>query len=221
MKRNGTLRHAADLLLALLTAAALLIVLYLAGTRLMPHRYDYGSVWESYLEEAPDTADVLFFGSSMSYCDVMPAAIWRETGLASFVMAGPEQTPEVMLPYVREALRTQRGACVVAEISGAFFERTTGYSKVNVGYMPFSLNRVRAGLACEREMVRLSVFPIYSFHSELLAPQPSITELTAEDGRMLCGYTLLEDAAPQSGAADRDGAAAAGLGRVRDARARA
>ena len=205
MKENASRRHAADLLLAVLTIAALLVVLYLAGSRLMPHRYDYGSVWESYLQEEPDTVDVLFFGSSMTYCDVMPAAVWRETGLTSFVMAGPEQTPEVMLAYVREALKTQRGACVTAEISGAFFDRTTGYSKVNVGYMPFSLNRIRAALGCEREMLRLAVFPIGSFHSELLAPQPSITDLTAEDGRMLCGYTLLEDAAPQTDSVDRDG----------------
>lgn len=204
MKQTASRRHAADLLLALITAAALLVILYLAGTRLMPHRYDYGAVWESYLAEEPDTVDVLFFGSSMSYCDVMPAVIWRETGLTSFVMAGPEQTPEVTLPYVREALKTQRGACVVAEISGAFFERTTSYSRVNVGYMPFSPNRVRAGLACERGMLRLSVFPIYFFHSELLAPQPSITELSAEDGRMLCGYTMLTDAEPQTGSADRE-----------------
>ena len=89
MKQNASRRHAADLLLAVLTVAALLVVLYLAGSRLMPHRYDYGSVWESYLQEEPDTVDVLFFGSSMTYCDVMPAAIWRETGLTSFVMAGP------------------------------------------------------------------------------------------------------------------------------------
>ena len=192
MKENASRRHAADLLLALVTAAVLLIVLYLAGSRLMPHRYDYGSVWESYLQEEPDTVDVLFFGSSMTYCDVMPAAVWRETGLTSFVMAGPEQTPEVMLAYVREALKTQRGACVTAEISGAFFDRTTGFSKVNVGYMPFSPNRIRAALGCEREMLRLAVFPIGSFHSELLAPQPSITDSVDRDGLHLPGTDAYE-----------------------------
>ena len=66
MKQSASRRHAADLLLAVLTVAALLVVLYLAGSRLMPHRYDYGSVWESYLQEEPDTVDVLFFGSSMT-----------------------------------------------------------------------------------------------------------------------------------------------------------
>lgn len=205
MKLKTFLRPAAELLLALLTTAAILAALFLAGSRLMPSRYDFGSVWESYLAEEENTVDVLFFGSSISYCGVMPAAIYRENGLASFVMAGPAQTPEVMFCYVRQACRTQRPGCVVAEITGAFFGRYTDYSQVNVGYMPFGLNRIRAGLACEDGMFRLAVFPIYDFHSELLAPQPAITALTAEDGRMLCGYTPLDTAEAGLQTADREG----------------
>ena len=205
MLKTTSRRALAEIALALLTVIALAVGLYAAAFRLMPHRYDFGAVWESYLEEPRDTADVLFFGSSICYCDVMPAAIYRESGLTSFVMAGPEQTPEVMLCYVREACRTQRPQCVVAEITGAFFDRYTGYSKVNVGYMPFSVNRVRAGLACEEGMLRLALFPIYDFHSELLAPQLARSELTEDDGRMLCGYTLLTDTASELTPGDRDG----------------
>ena len=119
-------------------------------------------------------------------------------------MAGPEQTPEVMLCYVREACRTQRPQCVVAEITGAFFDRYTGYSKVN-GLHALSVNRVRAGLACEEGMLRLALFPIYDFHSELLAPQLARSELTEDDGRMLCGYTLLTDTASELTPGDREG----------------
>ena len=54
-------------------------------------------------------------------------------------------------------------------------------------------------------MLRLALFPIYDFHSELLAPQLARSELTEDDGRMLCGYTLLTDTASELTPGDRDG----------------
>lgn len=194
MKHNRVSRRAAEILAALLTAAALLIGLFAVGFHLMPHRYDYGAVWESYLEEERDTVDVLCFGSSLCYCDFVPAEFYARSGLTSFVMAGPEQQPEVMYYYVREACRTQHPQCVLAEVTGCFFGESVDFSQINVGYMPFSRNRIGAGYACGRDMLRLALFPIYDFHSELTAPQLEQSELTARDGRMLCGYTLLRTA---------------------------
>lgn len=193
MTKPSASRLRLELLCAVLTAAALLAGLFAAGFHLMPHRYDYGAVWESYLEEERNTIDVLCFGSSICYCDFAPGAFYERSGLTSFVMAGPEQTPEVMYYYVREACRTQHPQYIFAEITGAFFPETTGFSQINVGYMPLSLNRIGAGRACEDGMLRLALFPIYDFHSELTAPQLPPSSLSAQDGRMLCGYTELHE----------------------------
>ncbi len=80
-----------------LTAFLLALVLFLGvtwagGRLLMPQRKEYGSLWEQYLREPENSLDLLFLGSSIAYCDVAPAWIWEESGLRSWVMAGPEQT---------------------------------------------------------------------------------------------------------------------------------
>lgn len=205
MKQNRRSRPLPELALALLTFAALMIGQYLVGVHLMPHRYDYGAVWESYLQEERDSLDVLCFGSSICYCDVVPAELYARTGLTSFVMAGPEQTPEILYYYVREACRTQRPSCVLAEITGCFFGEQGGFTQINVGYMPFSVNRIGAGMAGGEGMLRLALFPICDFHSELTAPQLPESKLTAHDGHMLCGYTLLTKAEAAHPAREREG----------------
>jgi len=71
-------------ILAFITALVLFIgISWTASWLLMPVRTTYGGTWDHYLHEEADSVDVLFFGSSLSYCDVIPAVIWEETGLHS------------------------------------------------------------------------------------------------------------------------------------------
>ncbi|MBQ9412974.1 MAG: hypothetical protein IJU29_07765 [Oscillospiraceae bacterium] len=161
-------------------ALGLLACLLLAGFTLraeyalLPERSDYGAVWSMYLEEPENSLDALFFGSSMAYCDVMPGALYAQTGLTSFVMAGPEQTLSLTLPYVKEALRTQRPAVVCLELSGVMFHRYQGYTRINVGYMPrFSVNRLEATLRGAEESERLGLlFPLYNYHDRWQETSP-------------------------------------------------
>ena len=68
-------------LAAFLAAAAVLGGILAGATHyLTPQQHDYGSVWGMY---------VLFFGSSVAYCDVVPAVDWENSGLTAFVQAGP------------------------------------------------------------------------------------------------------------------------------------
>ena len=69
-------REAAAILLAVLLFAG---ISHLLGQILMPVRKEYGSDWDHYLQEEQNSLDVLFFGSSLVYCDVIPAVIWRES----------------------------------------------------------------------------------------------------------------------------------------------
>ena len=86
------MKKAREFLAFFLAAALFVSISYFAGGILMPHRVDYGSTWHSYLKEDKDTIDVLVFGSSIAYCDVVPAVIWKNTGVTAYVMSGPEQT---------------------------------------------------------------------------------------------------------------------------------
>ena len=67
----------------LLAAVLFFTISWKLGQLLMPIRTVYGSDWEAYLQEEPDSHDILFFGSSLVYCDVIPAILWEETGLTA------------------------------------------------------------------------------------------------------------------------------------------
>ena len=68
--------------LAAFLAAAAVFGGILAGAThyLTPQQHDYGSVWGMYEQEQTDSIDVLFFGSSVTYCDVLPAVYWENSG---------------------------------------------------------------------------------------------------------------------------------------------
>ena len=186
-----------------LTAFLLAVVLFFTvswtlGQLLMPVRTAYGSDWEAFLQEEPDSHDILFFGSSLVYCDVIPAILWEETGLTSYVMAGPEQTIPTSYYYAKECFRTQSPRLVVQEITSMFYPQYTSYSKANVGYMPFGISRLEATFAAAESELRFGLlFPLYNYHyrwqdvsgEDLLHHLKTPCSLSA-------GYTLLTDACP-------------------------
>ena len=85
----------------------ILLCCYLLGWLLMPVRTDYGSTWESYLQEEKNTIDVMVFGSSIAYCDVIPASIYEKTGATCYIIASAEQTIPISYYYLKQALKTQ------------------------------------------------------------------------------------------------------------------
>lgn len=156
-----------------LFAAALAIcifvgVTYSAGRLLLPVRTVFGAAWGQYLQEEADSLDVLYFGSSVVYCDVVPAVVWKESGLTSYVMAGPEQTLPVTYHYIRQAVKTQSPQAVVVELNGLFFDRYPELMKPNLLYMPWGVDRVRATLKGADPKDRLELlFPLCSSHDRV------------------------------------------------------
>lgn len=195
-------REAAAIALAL---ALVLCLGWVIGWLLMPQRSSYGSTWEAYRQEERDSLDLLFFGSSLVYCDVIPACIWAESGLRSYVMAGPEQTMPLTYYYVREACRTQSPRTVMVELTGMFYQKYQNYTKANVGYMPLGANRLAATFAGAEPAERMGLlFPLLSYHSRW-------TEVTGSDVRshlqprpdVLAGYTFLTTACTAPTPAER------------------
>ena len=56
----------------LVSALLFVILSYTAGWLLMPPRVNYGSTWSRYLQEPENSIDVLYFGSSLTYCNIVP-----------------------------------------------------------------------------------------------------------------------------------------------------
>ena len=175
-----------------LLAAAYILVQFTALTT--PKQHDYGSTWGHFLQEEENSIDVLFIGSSLTYCNVVPSIFWEESGLSGYVVSGPELTVPIEQYYLREALRTQSPSVVFFEISGALFDRYTGYTKTVIGQMPWGLNRIKATFnEAEKDLVNGLLFPMHFYHSrwsELKEDDHIVFEegYTADP---LAGYTYL------------------------------
>ena len=167
---------------------------------LMPVRTDYGATWEMYLEEPKNSVDVLYFGSSLTYCNVVPAVVWEETGIASYVMAGPEQTIPITYRYIKETCRTQNPKAIVLEVTGMFYSRYCSFTKANISYMPLSVNRLMATLeAAEPELRAGLLLPILDYHSLWTTVKTSQIKQHLNPGTdILAGYTYLEKISPQT-----------------------
>ena len=153
-------------LAAFLAAAAVLGGILAGATHyLTPQQHDYGSVWGMYEQEQTDSIDVLFFGSSVTYCDVVPAVYWENSGLTAFVQAGPEQPLPLTLDYLKESLRTQSPKAVFVECTGIAFHKYMGFTKTNIGQMPWGINRLHATFFnAEPEVRKGLLFPLYFYH---------------------------------------------------------
>ena len=148
----------------------------------------------------------MFFGSSIAYCDVIPPVIYEETGYSSYVLAGPEQTLPMTYYYIKEMYRTQNPALVFVEVTGAFYPQYTNFTKVNIGYMPWSINRLAATFRTAEQEERMGLLlPFYNYH-ERWAELDIDDIITSPD--KLAGYALLYESlqliAPKTRAVEFD-----------------
>lgn len=169
-----------------------------AARILTPKRLGYGATWEMFLCEEPDSVDVLFFGSSLAYCDIVPAVIYEESGIPTYVMAGPDQPMPATYYYLRECCKTQSPDTVFIECTGLVFDWKSDpahFYNPNLTFMPLSENRVIPAVKyTEGETLAGLLFPLYAYHSrwedlEAMDVQP----LGADP---LAGYTYLEEICP-------------------------
>ncbi len=195
-----------EALALIVSVTAVCLALAFLTRLLTPKQHDYGATWGHFLQEEPDSVDVLFLGSSMVYCDVVPAVFWQESGLSAYVCAGPEQTIPMSAHYLRQALKTQSPQVVFLELTGVFFGRYTGFTKTNIGQMPWGRERLAATFReAEPELRAGLLFPLYFYHDRW-------QELTSDDFRValtgygrdpMAGYTFLDEYDPGVAVHDR------------------
>lgn len=188
--------------------AVLLGVTSYLGYRYMPDRRDYGATWNMYREEKEDSIDLMFVGSSMAYCDIIPARIYENTGHTTYVLSAPYMMPNTAYYYIKEALKTQSPKVIMLEATSFFFTiNEADYYKVNIGYMPYSLNRLEATLFAAPKTEKLGLlFPLFNYHErweqytlkEHISPRPDATS------DLMAGYTFLSKAEPQSERFERE-----------------
>ncbi len=187
---------------AIVSLLMIFTVVWPLGGLLMPQRTSFGANWGGFLQAERDSCDVMFFGSSIVYCDVYPEFFSQECGRSAYVLAGPEQNMAMTYYYISEALRTQSPSVVFVEMTEMYFPRENDFQKANIGYMPWGENRLRATFdtADKDEWFGL-LFPIYDYHDRW--KEITLGELRQNLGgyeaEKFRGYTYLTDAAPQDG----------------------
>ena len=183
-----------ECLACILSLAALALLLAFFTVLLTPKQHDHGAGWGQFRQEAEQSIDVLVVGSSMAYCDVVPAVFWEETGLTAYVMGGQELPFPMEEVYLREALRTQRPRAVLFEVTSAFWEPRTGHEKLNIGQMPWGWNRWKATFTQAGPEERLGLlFPLYFYHDrwDSLTGDDWSVALRGYEADPLAGYTYL------------------------------
>ncbi len=184
-----TKRIVSELIAFLLFAVLLVYSCGFLSKAFMPERESYGSTWNMYLNEDKNSIDVMFFGSSMAYCDIVPARIYENTGITSYVMTAPEMTVPQGYYYVKESLKTQSPDVIFFELSGMFFPDYSNHTAETVGFMPFSENRLAATFMTAEPQARFSLlFPMYKYHDRW--QEISLSKKRADDRvDMFAGYT--------------------------------
>ena len=179
-----------------LLASILVVTLVLGAMSSLcsPKRHNYGSDWGEFLQEEENTIDVLFIGSSLTYCNIIPAVFWEETGLTAWDVTGPELTVPGAYHYLRQALKTQSPQAVFIEISAVLYPRHTGFTKTVIGQMPWGQDRIEMIISEAEPENRLGlIFPLFFYHSRW-------SELSRDDISVFCdgygtdmsaGYTYL------------------------------
>lgn len=195
-----------EIIAIILAVVLFLLLCFSAAGLLIPFRSEYGVNWSSYVEEESDSIDVLFFGSSMSYCNIVPAVIYEHSGLSSYVVAGPEQTIPISYYYIKEACRTQQPEAIVLELSGMFFEKYQNYTLANISCMPYGLNRLGAIFnAAERQRIPGLLFPILDYHDRWYKTGfDELKKNISPEKDMHAGYTFLSDSVPQEEFSDKN-----------------
>lgn len=191
----------------ILTAAAVtafvLVTLWLLQRLLVPKYASAvveGNLIAEYYKEEKDH-DVLFIGDCEVYENFVPAVLWENYGINSYIRGSAQQLIWQSYYLLEDALRYEKPDVVVFNVLSMQYNepQREAYNRMSLEGMEWSMSKVGAIKASmtEEENFLDYVFPILRYHSR-------ITELTGEDFKYLFsrpkvsynGYYMRVDSKP-------------------------
>lgn len=118
----------------------------------------------AFYKEEPNTVDVVFLGTSLTYCSAVPAVLWEEYGITSYNLSYPQQSIASTYYFLQEFLKTQTPKVVVLEPEAFTYPEEYGRSPENAAEMRFGVNMLRAIQADAENMVDYLV-PFMRYHT--------------------------------------------------------
>ena len=142
--------------------------------------------------------DVMFFGSSNTYCSFNPLIFYEESGVKSYILATQNQPVWASYTYMKESLKTQNPKLLVMDILAFTYKDEYSDDGVTHSYMddlPMSANklelaRVSAPDLGKRFELLCNFVKYHSRWNELTKTDFTFKRSKARD--YLKGYVLLE-----------------------------
>lgn len=78
---------------------------------------DSTAIVDGFYAEKKNDIEVLFIGSSNSFCTIDPLVLYEEYGIASYNFASSSQSMDISLLYLKEALKRQKPKVVALEVN--------------------------------------------------------------------------------------------------------
>lgn len=153
---------------------------------------------KGFYELEENSLDVVFLGSSHSFCSFNPAVFYKEKGIKSYVFASNEQPLWLTYHYLKEVLKTQQPKVVVLEsfyISENADFKKDGINKLSLDDLPLSINKIEAQKASFKDNLE-GVNPFYNYHDRW--KDLSIVDFKTTDHGLLKGFTPLYKSTPRT-----------------------
>ena len=196
MKKRIIISLAAILVIALL--------LTLLGALVTPKYTDNkeGALISEYYAEAGGH-DVIFVGDCEVYESFVPAILWEEYGISSYIRGSAQQLVWHSYYLLEETLKYETPKAVVFNVMAMKYgePQSEAYNRMTLDGMRWSgskVDAIRASMTEDESFVEY-IFPLLRFHSR-------ITELTADDFRYAfsspkvshSGYLMQKGVVPQT-----------------------
>ena len=179
MKKHIKLTRALALVIPLLLVVAFLI----CATPILQPKYvsasPEGSLTEEYYDSVKETRhDVLFVGDCEVYESFVPAVLWEEYGISSYVRGGAQQLVWHSYYMLKDALRYETPEIVVFNVLALKYgePQKEAYNRLALDGMEWTSVKVEAIKASmtEEESFASYAWPLLRYHSRW-------NQLTAED----------------------------------------
>ena len=183
MKEISPRRRILLRVLCITLALILLAAIPLALTPLLMPKYlttsREGSLTEEYYASVAETGhDVLFIGDCEIYESFVPAVLWEEYGISSYLRGNAQQLVWHSYYMLEDSLRYETPKAVVFNVLALMYgePQKEAYNRMALDGMAWSqvkADAIRASMTEEEDFLTY-VFPFFRFHSRW-------SELTAED----------------------------------------
>ncbi len=159
-----------------------------------------GALIGEYYDEAGGH-DVIFVGDCEVYESFIPAVMWEEHGISSYIRGSAQQLVWQSYYLLEETFRYEQPKAVVFNVLALKYGKpqSEAFNRMTLDGMRWSSSKasaIRASMTEEESFLEY-LFPLLRFHSR-------ITDLTAEDFRYIfnsptvsqCGYLMQTDVIP-------------------------